>query len=144
MEKTTFAKEWIKEDPDNRVRFNRDDIRNMFGKYWVPNREHLITDLYWEFLDSATINGYDIVIDNMNLNENYIEELQDFVSYTNDFLKRTFLSYEYELEIKEFFNVPLEICIERDSRRDNPVGEKVIRKIYNKYKNKIAPWKYLT
>ena len=31
--KTTFAKEWVNKDPESRVRFNRDDIRNMLGKY---------------------------------------------------------------------------------------------------------------
>ena len=31
--KSTFAKQWVNEDPEHRVRFNRDDIRNMLGKY---------------------------------------------------------------------------------------------------------------
>ena len=47
--KTTFAKEWVNKDPESRVRFNRDDIRNMLGKYWVPKRESLITDIYGFF-----------------------------------------------------------------------------------------------
>ncbi len=37
--KTTWAKQWALEDPEHRVRFNNDDIRNMLGKYWVPSRE---------------------------------------------------------------------------------------------------------
>ena len=40
--KTTWAKNWVKEDPEHRVRFNQDDIRNMFGVYWVPSREPLV------------------------------------------------------------------------------------------------------
>lgn len=39
--KTTWAKQWVLEDPEHRVRFNNDDIRNMLGKYWVPSRENL-------------------------------------------------------------------------------------------------------
>ena len=39
--KSTWAKAWAKEDPEHRVRFNNDDIRNMLGEYWVPNREGL-------------------------------------------------------------------------------------------------------
>ena len=27
--KTTWAKQWVLEDPEHRVRFNNDDIRNM-------------------------------------------------------------------------------------------------------------------
>ena len=30
---------------------------------------------------------------------------------------------------------PLQDCIERDSKRPNPIGEEVIRKTYEKYKN---------
>ena len=29
--KTTWAKQWVLEDPEHRVRFNNDDIRNMLG-----------------------------------------------------------------------------------------------------------------
>lgn len=37
--KPTWAKQWCHEDPEHRIRFNNDDIRNMLGDYWVPNRE---------------------------------------------------------------------------------------------------------
>ena len=40
--KSTWAKQWCHEDPEHRVRFNNDDIRNMLGDYWVPNREKLL------------------------------------------------------------------------------------------------------
>ena len=39
------------------------------------------------------------------------------------------------IEIKDFTNVPLDVCLERDSKRENPIGEKVIRGIFNKYKD---------
>lgn len=37
-----------------------------------------------------------------------------------------------EVEVK-FFDVPLDECIKRDAKRENPVGEKVIRDMYYKY-----------
>ena len=37
--KSTWAKAWVNEDPINRVRLNWDDMRNMMGPYWVPERE---------------------------------------------------------------------------------------------------------
>ena len=40
--KTTWARKWVLEDPEHRVRFNNDDIRNMLGKYWVTSRETLV------------------------------------------------------------------------------------------------------
>lgn len=141
--KTTFAKEWVNKDPESRVRFNRDDIRNMLGKYWVPKRESLITDVYMDFLNRAMTSQYDIVIDNMNLDEKYIEEVKNEVEDFNEWIRNVEFFEPYEVEVKDFFTVPLAICIERDALRDNPVGENIIRTTYNKYKNKILPWKYL-
>lgn len=41
---------------------------------------------------------------------------------------------KYSLEFKDFF-IPLQDCIERDSKRPNPIGEEVIRKTYERYKD---------
>ena len=41
---------------------------------------------------------------------------------------------EYEFEFKNFF-IPLQECIERDSKKPNPIGEEVIKKTYEKYKD---------
>ena len=38
---------------------------------------------------------------------------------------------------KTFFFIPLEVCIDRDSKRESPIGEEVIRKTYEKYKSII-------
>jgi predicted kinase len=141
--KTTYARKWISEDSEQRIRFNRDDIRNMLGEYKVPSKEDLITSIYYHFLDEAMISGYDIVLDNMNLNKTSLSELETFVKNTNYDFDRTPIGIHYTIEYKDFFNVPIETCIERDKAREKPIGENVIRSIYNKYKNDIAPWKYL-
>lgn len=142
--KSSFAKQWVNEDPEHRVRFNRDDIRNMLGKYWVPDRESLIDSMYWNFLEQATASGYNIIIDNMNLNEKYLDEVNKFIEETNFWLEQSLADFRYEIEIKDFFHIPLQTCIDRDAQRENPIGEKVIRNTYNKYKDKIVPWKYLS
>lgn len=128
--KTTWAKQWVLEDPEHRVRFNNDDIRNMLGKYWVPSRENLVSDIKKDFMVSAMEFGYDIVIDNMNLNPKEVEYYENLVD--------SVLGYAncYSLEYKDFF-IPLEVCIERDSKRENPIGEEVIRKTYERYKTII-------
>lgn len=38
------------------------------------------------------------------------------------------------LEIKDFTNIPLDVYLERDNKRENPIGENIIRSIFNKYK----------
>lgn len=127
--KTTWAKQWVLEDPEHRVRFNNDDIRNMLGKYWVPSREGLVKDLKGLFLQEAMAYGFDIVIDNMNLNP---RELEYHERVLNDWNRA--IRPKYELEFKDFF-IPLQDCIERDSKRPNPIGEEVIKATYEKYKS---------
>lgn len=136
--KTTFAKQWVLEDPEHRVRFNNDDIRNMLGKYWVPSREDLVNDLKKTFLWSSMLYGFDIVIDNMNLNP---KELEYYNRVLDDWNNpkgaiSDMVRLKYYLEFKNFF-IPLEECIERDSKRPNPIGEEVIKKTYEKYKDII-------
>lgn len=102
----------------------------MLGKYWVPSREHLVSDIKKDFIVSAMEFGYDIVVDNMNFNPKEIEYYENLVDST--------LGYTncYSIEYKDFF-IPLEVCIERDSKRENPIGEEVIRKTYERYKTII-------
>lgn len=125
--KSTWAKQWVLEDPEHRVRINQDDIRNMLGKYWVPSREELVSCIHCTIIIKAIISNYDIVIDNTNLN------LNDLL-----YLKEMLLMFNMKciIEYKDFFDVPLSVCIERDKKRTNPIGEKVIRSFYNRYKNK--------
>lgn len=116
----------------------------MLGQYWVPSREGLIDSMYWNMLEQATATGYDIVIDNMNLNEKYVDDIKKFVEETNLWLDQSKADFRYEVEIKDFFSVPLQTCIDRDAQREHPIGERVIRNTFNKYKDKIVPWKYLS
>ena len=128
--KTTWAKQWVLEDPEHRVRFNNDDIRNMLGKYWVPSRESLVSTIKMNFLIQATNFGYDIIIDNMNLNPKEVTFYKEFIDSYN----RGDHDKQYELEFRDF-KTPLDVCIERDSKRENPIGAGVITSTYNRYKN---------
>lgn len=123
--KSTWAKQWVLEDPEHRVRINQDDIRLMLGKYWVPNREPLVSHIQQEAICRAMSLGLDIVSDNTNLNPKVLKSLSDIAA-----------SNEYELEYKDFFDTPLSVYIERDRSRALQVTEKVIRGFYNNYKDK--------
>ena len=85
--KTTWAKQWVLEDPEHRVRFNNDDIRNMLGKYWVPSREILVNSIKEHFIRTSMKRGYDVVIDNMNLNPKEIEYYKLCVKVHNDIVE---------------------------------------------------------
>lgn len=123
--KSTWAKQWVLEDPEHRVRINQDDIRLMLGKYWVPSREKLVQEIQFDAIVEALCRKFDVVIDNTNLNKKVLEKF--------DRLIKTF--EDYEIEYKDFFDTPLSICIERDKNRDLQVTEKVIRGFYNNYKD---------
>lgn len=129
--KSTWAKAWAKEDPEHRVRFNNDDIRNMLGEYWVPNREGLVTELKHSFACEATRKGYDIVVDNMNLNPKEVKWWEDIIKVANSITE-----FEYELEFKDFF-VSVDECIRRDAMREQPMGAKVIKDTWRRYQTFI-------
>ena len=123
--KSTWAKAWAKEDPEHRVRLNYDDLRNMMGIYWVPSREKMLLSIEEAFLKHAVLKGYDIVIDNMNLNPKTVEKYEKWAK-----------EYSYTLE-KVLFDTPVEECIRRDKERPNPIGEVVIKRTWNTYRNYI-------
>ena len=130
--KTTYAKQWVEKDPVNRVRWNNDDCRKMCGPYWIPERENFISEIREKFILNAMKMGKDIVVDDMNLNQKTIAYYNDLVDYFN--LNNTKTKEEaYDLVYKTFF-IPLEECIKRDSLRPNPIGEKIIKETFNRYK----------
>ena len=138
--KSTWAKHWIKEDPEHRMRFNNDDVRNMLGPYWCTAREPVVKELKESFLKICMSKGMDIVVDNMNLNPKEQLFLENIVNVHNTaVLEGIFKGEElYEIEYKDFF-IPVEECIERDKHRPNPIGEKVIKDTWNRYKSTGQP-----
>lgn len=124
--KSTWAKKFVSEDSINRIRINKDDIRNMLGTYWVPERENLVEFIYNCILNEALLNEYDyIVIDNMNLNNKTCDNIKDAV--------KEFGNSNYTIDYKDFF-IPLDEAIKRDSLREHPIGADTIKSIYRKYK----------
>lgn len=121
--KTTWAKAWVAEDPEHRIRINNDDITSMWGQpFGTPGLYERLKNTRVYMICRAMSEGLDIVIDNMNLSNSSLKEIQT-ITEDND----------YVIEYKDFTKVPLEVCIERDSKRENPIGEKIIRDTYNKY-----------
>lgn len=129
--KSTWAKQWCHEDPEHRVRFNNDDVRNMLGDYWVPSREKLVTEAKANMITFALITGYDVVVDNMNLNpkeDTWIRTLCTNIEKDK--------GIHIDIEYKDFF-IPVEECIRRDAMRPNPIGEKVIKDTWRRYRTFI-------
>lgn len=120
--KTTFARDWVNEDPKNRVRVNRDDIRRMLGPYWVPSREKLVTSIENQSISSALDKGYSVVSDSTNFRWDE-EKTRWYAKF-----------YSCNVKIKDF-NTSVEECIRRDKLREHTVGEEVIIRMAKKYMN---------
>ena len=128
--KTTWAKAWVAEDPKHRSRINNDDITSIWGQpFGTPGLYERLKIFRTLMITQAIAEGLDIVIDNMNLSNSSIKEIEKIVEEHNCNLN--FIP-QYKIEYKDFTKVPLEVCIKRDSKRPNPIGEKIIRETYNK------------
>lgn len=125
--KTTWANEWVAQDPENRVNVNRDDIRklNGFPPIGDNNQEASVTAIADMIMDNCISYNKDIVVSDTNLRVSSIKRLIRF-AHDNG----------YEVEIKNF-KVGLKELISRDSERYDSVGEDVIRTLWQKfpYKN---------
>lgn len=127
--KSTQAKKFVLEKPNERIRINRDDIRLMMGLPFNPNVEDIVTNIETASLKAVFVTGKDIVSDNMNLNPKTLKHLKTLAE-----------KFGYNIEYR-FIYTPLEECIRRDALREHPVGENVIRNTYNKYKEFIEQHK---
>ena len=84
-------------------------------------------------IDSYMDNGYDIVSDNMNLNPKEVAWFENKIAEFNERCS----DYNYTLEFKDFF-ISVDECIRRDSMRQNPIGARVIRDTWKRYRDTIV------
>lgn len=118
--KTTYARELAKAGTPY-VIVNRDSIREGRGEYWVPDQEDYISDMEEYAVRSAIKRNLIPIIDATNLNPKTIEKWENLAKELN-----------CEIEYKKFY-IPFKDALERDSKRERPVGKKVLIKFYTKY-----------
>lgn len=120
--KTTFAKQWVAEEPESRARCNRDDLRSMiYGDPPVFDyaREQVVTAAQHAAVRALLKRGVSVVADDTNLRLKYARAWAD-------------LAHEMgaEFEVAEFRTDAAE-CVRRDAERiargERGVGEDVIR-----------------
>ena len=122
--KTTFARNWVDEDPDWRVRINRDDIRKMIAdKFHGLSRHQEETVTLVQFAQARAALGahLSVVVDDTNLRASTVKQ---------------WLALGKELGVPvEHVDlwIDLEEAIERDAQRDRVVGEEVIRDFYKRF-----------
>jgi predicted kinase len=118
--KSTWAIELCKNDSSYK-RINRDSFREMLNGYQFDKvTEKLISTLEFDTKITLLEEGYNLVIDNMNLNLDKVnEDIENIKSFHPD----------VEIEIKEF-PITLYEAINRDSKRSKSLGESVLKNTY--------------
>lgn len=118
---------WAKAQPDV-WRVNRDLIRAMFTGVWDYSNqvdESMVTLLQRQMIKELLHKDRDVIVDDTNLNW---RDLQSLIKFLKDMR-----GINIEVHVKEFLHVPVEVCIERDAARPNPVGRDVIMDTYRRY-----------
>lgn len=128
--KSTWAAKWVEEDPQNRFRVNRDDIRfELFGMYYLKadahgttqEKEAHVTHIQNNLTEKALREGKSVVIDNTNLDPRVFKTFGDIAKRHNVDM------------VNKDFPVDIEECIRRNNARDRVVPEHAIRAMQKNY-----------
>jgi len=114
----------------NAHRTNKDDLRAMLhnGK-WSRENEKFVLQVRDQIITAALTTGKHALVDDTNLAPKHEERLRQLAREAGA-----------GFSIVDFTHVSVEECIERDRKRQNYVGEKVIRDMYNQFlRPKIDP-----
>jgi predicted kinase len=120
--KSTYAKDFVGKSGGDWKRINKDNLRSMLDadvrhkkseKFVLQARDALI-ELY-------LAQGLNVIVDDTNFNPIHKTKLKE-------------LAQKHGAQFSsQYFDTPLDVCIERDEKRADSVGEKVIRDMYVQY-----------
>lgn len=131
--KSTFAREWVAEDPDNRVCIEKDTIRKDARLFkdgvYVHKRgdEGIVLKERDRQIRQALQSGKSVVSSDTNLVNKHVNQISNIARNNNA-----------EIEIKSFLDVPIATLLERDAKRENSVGEQVIRRMFHEQVKKMS------
>lgn len=124
--KSTYARNWVDEDKPSRTQIEKDEIRKdsrLFegGAYnYKRGDEAIVLKERDRLIRNALSRGISVISSDTNLIQKHINQLSSIAQ-----------EYHAEVEIVNFLDVPLKELIERDSKREDSVGEQVIRKMFH-------------
>lgn len=128
--KSTWAMKFVAEDPENRVRINRDDFRlTFFGQEVISDAEEVfLTPHMHDVIRFHLRRGKTVVSDDTNLRVAFLRELFAIA-----------VSVGAEFEIRTF-DTPLDVALARNASRAEKGGRfvpvDVIEKMYERFTNK--------
>lgn len=124
--KSTYAKNLV--EKDNYKRVNKDDLRAMLdNSKWSKSNEKFILEVRDLIIVEALAAGKNVVVDDTNLSPKHVPHLKELTASFNPVVE------------EKFFDTPLAECIRRDMLRPEPVGKKVIRRMYEGIRELYEP-----
>lgn len=106
--KTTLAKK-LKDEIESKPGWNETRITS---GHWT-----------WKEIEEPLKLGFNVIVDDLNLSK---KDLSHFENIAHNF--------KAEFEIKDLTDVPIDVCIERDSKKKEPWGDTFIKDLAKKYK----------
>lgn len=128
--KTAWAEAEVANARRPTVRVSRDDYRRKFGfpAHGDRQQEEEVSGAVNRRTRALLERGTDVIRDDMFLRAGYIENYWCISRECGA-----------EFRVKDLTGVPLEVCVARDALRPEPVGEAVIRNLWERYvRNGVA------
>lgn len=123
--KTTWAEQWISQHPDY-INVNRDDIRLAIqnrARYMKFSRwrEDLVTDIATNMVQASLNLGKSVIVSDTNLNPKRNQKWADIAK-----------THKVTYREKKFTDIHIGECLDRDARREFPVGQRVITGMFER------------
>lgn len=119
--KSEWAKHWVQEDPEHRIRLNRDDLRRTLyattSTLLTGEQEKFVSVVEKNIARDALRRGLGVVVDATNLNSRWV---------------RDWMRLGYPVTFKDF-PIELHVALARNALREKPVPREVIEKAYMRY-----------
>lgn len=124
--KSTWSMDQVARSNGKTKRVNKDLLRDMIDVgIWSKTNERQILDVRDVMIKIWLLDGVEtIIVDDTNFEEKHFERIKNIAEIC---------SPVPTVEYKDFLDVSLDECIERDSKRIKPVGQKVIRDMHQRY-----------
>jgi predicted kinase len=120
--KSTFAKAYQAEHPGT-IRVNKDEFRaTLHDNVFTKGNENFVLAMRDHAIGLALGAGRSVVCDDTNLAPKHLARMEEIAA-----------KHGATVEIKDFTDVPLETCIQRDLARPRSVGERVIRGMHRQF-----------
>lgn len=127
--KSTWALARVRADEGGTKRVNKDDLRRMLDAgEWSKANEKFILVARDVLVANILGHGHNVIVDDTNLAPKHEATLRQLARNVSNSTGKP-----VGFEIKDFTDVPVDVCIKRDLERLHSVGEKVIRDMWRKY-----------